>query len=192
MKFTSAALLASVASFAVFPAHAGDNKFPSLVTAQAGCLPNATGRVTLSGSGDLQHLHLEIFKLPKNTGFDVFIIQVPKAPFGMSWYQGDITTDDNGIGVADFIGAFSRETFMLAPGTAPAPVVFPDDASSNPVTAPIQMYHIGIWFDSPTAASAAGCASTVTKFNGEHKAGVQALNSSNFTDAVGPLKFFVP
>ena len=192
MKLTSVAIWGCVASLAAGAARAGDNRFLGLVTAQPGCLADASGRVTLSGSGDLQHLHLEIFKLPKNTGFDVFIIQVPKAPFGMSWYQGDIATDNNGAGVADFIGAFSRETFMVAPVRAPAPVVFPDDATSNPATAPIQMYHIGVWFDSPTAAAAAGCANTVTKFNGEHKAGVQAINSSNFADAVGPLKFFVP
>src|SRR4051794_29931197 len=165
MKFASAALLALAASFVACPAQAGRNLFFPLPTAQPACLQSASGRVTISGSGDLQHLHLEIYKLPKNTGFDAFIIQVPKAPFGMSWYQGDITTDDNGNGVADFIGVFSRETFMLAPGTAPAPVVFPDDATSNPATPPIQMYHIGVWFDSPTAAAAAGCANTVTKFN---------------------------
>ena len=68
--------------------------------------------------------------------------------------------------------------------------MFPDDASANPATPPIQMYHVGVWFDSPTAA--AGCANTVTKFNGTHNAGVQALNSSNFPDAGGPLKFFNP
>lgn len=54
------------------------------------------------------------------------------------------------------------------------------------------MYHVGIWFNSPAAAVSAGCANTVTKFNGEHNAGVQALNSSNFPDNAGPLRFFTP
>jgi hypothetical protein len=192
MKITIAALLACTASLFALPAHAGNNVFAAIPTAQPGCLPNASGRITLSAQGGLQHFHLEVFKLPPNTGFDVFIIQVPKAPFGMSWYQGDITTDGAGNGVADFVGVFSKETFMVAPGVASAPVVFPDDASSNPATPPIQMYHVGVWFDSPAAASAAGCASTVTKFNGSHNAGVQAINSSNFADATGPLRFFVP
>ena len=188
----TAALLTCAASFFALPAPAQTNKFFKLVTAQTSCLPNAVGRLTLSGAGDLQHLHLEIYGLPKNTGFDTFIIQVPTAPFGMAWYQGDIDTDANGNGVADFVGVFSNETFMLAPGAAPAPVVFPDDASTNPATPPIQMYHIGVWFASPTDAANAGCASTVTKFNGEHHAGVQVINSSNFPINAGPLRDFTP
>lgn len=34
--------------------------------------------------------------LPPNTDFDLFVIQVPNAPFGISWYQGDLTTPFNG------------------------------------------------------------------------------------------------
>ena len=192
MKSAIAAALASLASLVAIPAHAGDNKFFKIVSAQPTCLPNAYGRLVLSSAGDLQHMHVEIFGLPPNTGFDAFVIQVPKAPFGMSWYQGDIDTDSAGTGVADYVGAFSKETFSLAPGVAPAPVAFPDDASSNPATPPLQMYHLGIWFNSSTAAVAAGCANTVTKFNGEHRAGVQALNTSNYPDNAGPLRFFTP
>lgn len=125
MKVAIAAALASLASLVALPAHAGNNKFFKIVSAQAGCLPNASGRLAISSVGDLQHLHLEIYGLPPNTGFDTFIIQVPKAPFGMAWYQGDIDTDSAGTGVADYVGVFSKETFMLAPGVAPAPVVFP-------------------------------------------------------------------
>ena len=126
--------------------------------------------------------------MPKNTVFELFILQVPKAPFGMSWYQGEITTDGNGLGVGDFAGIFSIETFTVAPGVAPAPLVFPTDASSNPATPPIQMYHVGVWFNSPSDAVIAGCPNTVTPFNGEHNAGVQVLNSSNFPDLNGPLR----
>jgi hypothetical protein len=36
--------------------------------------------------------------LPPNTEFDFFVIQVPNTPFGLSWYQGDIETNDNGRG----------------------------------------------------------------------------------------------
>jgi hypothetical protein len=28
--------------------------------------------------------------LPRNTDFDVFINQLPNAPFGVSWYQGGL------------------------------------------------------------------------------------------------------
>jgi len=75
------------------------------------------------------------------------------APFGLSWYQGDLTTDANGKGIADFIGRFSIETFIVGPGSGPAPVVHPQDAAVNPATAPIHTYHVGLWFGSATAAA---------------------------------------
>ncbi len=50
------------------------------------------------------------------------------------------------------------------------------------------MYHLGLWFNSPTDAQNAGCAATVTPFNGEHNAGIQVLNTANFADDAGPLR----
>jgi hypothetical protein len=69
-------------------------------------------------------MEVSVQGLPPNTEFDFFVIQVPKAPFGVSWYQGDIENDKNGRGHERFIGRFSIETFAVAPGSAPAPVVF--------------------------------------------------------------------
>jgi hypothetical protein len=55
----------------------------------------------------------------------------------------------------------------------------------------VQLYHLGLWFDSPTDAQKAGCESTVTPFNSTHNAGVQILNTgTNFSNLKGPL-FFV-
>jgi hypothetical protein len=48
---------------------------------------------------------------------------------------------------------------------APAPFVFNGpfpNATENPPFAPIQMYHLGLWFGSRDAARAAGCPDTVT------------------------------
>jgi len=167
-------------------------EFPMVVSAGAKtCIPNASGRVTIHSVGAVEIMHVAVTGLPPKTDFDFFVIQVPKAPFGMSWYQGDIQTDRHGNGHATFIGRFSIETFMVAPGSAPAPVVFNGpfpDASLNPPTNPIQMYHLGMWFNSPADAQKAGCAGTVTPFNGEHDAGIQALNTSNFPDGAGPLR----
>jgi hypothetical protein len=167
-------------------------EFPMVVSAGAKtCIPNASGRVTIHSVGAVEIMHVAVTGLPPKTDFDFFVIQVPKAPFGMSWYQGDIETDHHGNGHATFIGRFSIETFMVAPGSAPAPVVFNGpfpDASLNPPTNPIQMYHLGMWFNSPADAQKAGCPGTVTPFNGEHDAGIQALNTSNFPDAAGPLR----
>ena len=167
-------------------------KFDMVVSAGAKtCLPNASASVTIQPSGSVQVMDVSIQGLPPNTDFAFFVLQVPKAPFGVSWYQGDITTDKHGRGHQQFIGIFGIETFTVAPGSAPAPVVFSGpfpNASLNPSFNPIQMYHLGLWFDSPQAASAAGCPATVTPFNGQHNAGIQALNTSNFADDHGPLR----
>jgi hypothetical protein len=124
------------------------------------------------------------------------VIQIPHAPFGLSWYQGDIETDEHGRGHGEFIGRFNIETFIVAPGVAPAPVVHHDgmfpDASTNPQTAPVHTYHLGLWFNSPRGAARAGCPGTETPFNGEHNAGVQILNTTNFPDDHGPLSALEP
>jgi hypothetical protein len=61
---------------------------------------------------------------------------------------------------------------------APAPQVFNSppfpDAAQNPAFNPVQMYHLGLWFNSPKDAAAVGCPGAITPFNGEHNAGVQA------------------
>jgi hypothetical protein len=54
------------------------------------------------------------------------------------------------------------------------------------------MYHLGLWFDSPADALAAGCPATVTPFNGQHNAGIQVLNTSTFMDDHGPLRDVAP
>jgi hypothetical protein len=51
----------------------------------------------------------------------------------------------------------------------------------------VHTFHLGLWFNSPEDAAQAGCSDTVTPFNGEHNAGVQVLNTSNFAKEDGPL-----
>ena len=68
----------------------------------------------------------------------------------------------------------------------------PEDAGVNPATAPVHEFHLGLWFDSPQDAVKAGCPADVTPFNGEHRAGVQILNTANFADLQGPLSSVKP
>lgn len=173
------------------PSFAKNFKFPLVrSSAVATCAPKASAVVTISPTGSSKEtMHVEVFGFKPNVELDVFVAQVPKAPFGMAWYQGDMTTDSNGTAVADFEGRFNIETFVVAPGVAPAPVLHPADAATNPATKPIHMFHIGVWFNKPADAVYAGCPNTVTPFNGDHTAGVQVLNTSNFPDAAGPLRF---
>ncbi|MFZ1860416.1 MAG: hypothetical protein WAV81_07090, partial [Candidatus Competibacter sp.] len=139
------------------------------------CLPNARGEVSIDAGESAELMSVKVEGLPANTAFDVFVIQVPNLPFGLSWYQGDLTTNAKGKGKARFVGRFNIETFIVAPNVAPAPVVHETpipDADANPPTGPVHTYHLGLWFNSPADARAAGCADTVTPFNGEHNAGI--------------------
>jgi hypothetical protein len=157
---------------------------------QINCLAGVTAQVTITPRGAVETMRIKADGLPANTDFDTFVIQVPNAPFGLSWYQGDLESDGNGHADQTYTGRFSNETFSVAPNTAPAPVEHTSpiaDADHNPATAPVHQFHVGVWFNSPTDAANAGCQSTVTPFNGEHNAGVQALSTRNFADANGPL-----
>jgi hypothetical protein len=139
-------------------------------------------------------MKVKVWGLPPNTDFDFFVIQVPNKPFGLAWYQGDVETNRDGEGYGEFIGRFNIETFIVAPGVAAAPNdPFHDprrtpDATHNPATNPVQLYHLGLWFNNPEDVVKAGGPNIVTPFNGEHDAGLQVLNTGEFADTDGPLR----
>jgi hypothetical protein len=171
--------------------HTSFDMVRSAASVSANCLQGADADVTIISQGSVEVMKVAASRLPKNTDFDLFVIQVPNAPFGISWYQGDLNSDSTGHASGTFAGRFSIESFAVAPGAAGAPVVFQGpfpDASLNPPFNPVQMYHLGLWFDSAKDAIAAGCAGATTPFNGEHNAGVQALSTRNFPDLSGPLR----
>jgi hypothetical protein len=196
---TTALAAVAAATLASTPVLAGDDndEYKFDLVSSAAFLPHAHGRVKIESVGPVEIMNVTVWGLPPNTDFDFFVIQVPKAPFGLSWYQGDIETNRFGVGFERFVGRFNIETFIVAPGTAPAPTPhtaqpFPD-ASSNPLTPPVHTYHLGLWFNSPKdAEKAGGKPNVVTPFNGEHNAGVQVLNTSNFPDLQGPLSYVKP
>jgi hypothetical protein len=192
---TTALVAALLAGVVAGSATANEKKFNFNMARGAklvasGCLPNATARVSIKPGGPVEVMDVSVEGLPPNTDFDFFVIQKPGAPFGMAWYQGDIETNEYGEGHERFLGRFNEETFIVAQGSVPAPLVhnnaFPD-AAMNPATAPVHTFHLGLWFNSPQDAVKAGCPGDVTPFNGEHDAGIQVLNTSNFLDLDGPL-----
>ena len=190
------AFVSSIASGASSSTQISFKMVRSATALAASCLPNAGADVTDQSSGPVETLTVAVHGLPANTDFDFFVIQVPNGPFGLSWYQGDIETGSDGSGHGVFVGRFSVETFIVAPGVAQAPPVhnkppFPD-ASSNPATKPVHTFHLGLWFNDPADAVKAGCPGGVTPFNGDHNAGVQALSTRQFTNDGGPLRQFVP
>jgi hypothetical protein len=93
------------------------------------CLPNATGHVVVTTLGSVESMVVTVSGLRPNTEFDFFVLQLPTAPFGVSWYQAKIGTNKDGHGHVRVIGKFGMETFAVAPGSGSAPVTF----TSHPV-----------------------------------------------------------
>ena len=138
-------------------------------------------------------MHVSINGLPPNTEFAFFVLQVPTGPFGMSWYQGDIVTDKKGRGSEEFRGIFSSELFVFAPAVRAAPQTDPTfDALTNPATGPVHTYHLGLWFSDPGRCRGRGMSGHRDAFEGNHQAGIQVFNTSNFGTeaATGPLSQF--
>ena len=180
--------LAATAAFAV------DSKTFNMVRSQTAvandCLVGARANVNVTTTPtDQQIMDVTLANAPKNTEFEVFVTQQANAPFGVSWYQADFDTNDNGFGEVRARGIFSEELFAFAPGSVSAPQVDDADADTNPAFAPVHTYHVGLWFGSPEEAAAAGCPDNPTQFDGGgHVAGVQAFSTRNFGALHGPLR----
>jgi hypothetical protein len=145
----------------------------------AACLPHAGGRVTITPGSQNDRMRVSVHGMPRNAGFDLFVIEQPNKPFGVSWYQTDIQANDEGNGGATVRGIFDRETFSVSPG-------------GTTTFAPTHQFHLGLWFNNPNTPFRLGCepgatSPIVTPFNGEQKAGVQALNTAQFPVDAGPL-----
>jgi hypothetical protein len=143
------------------------------------CLPHASGRVTITTGSLNDTMTVSLRGMPPNSAFDLFVIQQPNKPFGISWYQSDVTVGRHGTGSATVRGIFSSQTFSVSPG-------------GTATFAPTHQYHLGLWFNNPRTPFNLGCepgakTPVVTPFNGEQHAGIQALNTANFPVSKGPL-----
>jgi hypothetical protein len=145
----------------------------------AKCLPKASGTATITTGSLNDTMKVTVSGFPAGTGLDLFVIQTPSKPFGLSWYQSDVNAGSTGSGSATVRGIFDAETFTVSPGGT---VTVP----------PTHQYHLGLWFNNPNVPFKLGCepgATTpvITPFNGAQHAGIQALNTANFPDNAGPL-----
>ncbi len=157
----------------------------------ANCLAQASAEVSVQSTGSVEVMDVSLRGLPPETAFNLFVLQLPNAPFGLGSYQGDIETNRHGQGHQRFIGRFSQETFTVAPGIGAAPQVHHGalpDAQLNPATGPVHQFHLGLWFNSPVDAVKAGCPGDLTPFSGEHGAGIQAMSTRGFADLQGPSR----
>ena len=161
--------------------------------AKANCLPYARGIVRVYPGSLNDLMQVAVAGLPPQTDFDLFVTQLPNFPFGVAWYQSDLHTDDYGDGYVQVRGVFVVETFSLSLGGPSNGEVATQNVTGTAVTdtdavfRPTHQYHLGLWFNSPDDAAKAGCGATVTPFNGEQHAGVQALSTRTFPDNQGPL-----
>jgi hypothetical protein len=180
-----------VVALAAAAAYAVDSTSFNMVRSQAAvagdCLKGAKANVNINTLGGLQNMDVTVNHAPKNTELELFVTQQPNSPFGISWYQADFETNNQGHGEVSARGIFGEELFVFAPGSVKAPQVDKFDAKKNPAFKPVHTLHLGLWFGSPQEATAAGCPSTKTQFDGDHKAGIQAFSTRNFPALKGPL-----
>jgi hypothetical protein len=146
----------------------------------AACMPHASGRVTITPNAQNDVMKISLHGVAANTTFAAFVIQEPRKPFGLAWYQTDVNTDGRGNGSATVQGIFNRETFSLSVGGPTA------------TFAPTHLFHIGLWFDNVDLPFELGCepgatSPVITPFDGDHSAGPQAFNTAQFPVNAGPL-----
>ena len=144
------------------------------------CLPHASGKAVIVKGNLNDLLTVNVSGLAPDTGYDLFVTQLPNKPFGIAWYQSDLQTNSDGEGSVSVRGIFNVETFSVSTG---------GPTTTFPAT---HQYHLGLWFNDPTVPFKLHCEGSatspiVTPFNGEQHAGIQALNTSNFPDNAGPL-----
>src|SRR3981081_218719 len=80
--------------------------------------PHAHGQVKIESVGPVEIMKVKVWGLPPNTGFDLFVIQVPNGPFGLSWYQGDIQSNKDGVEYGEVIRITKMESFIAAQGAS--------------------------------------------------------------------------
>ncbi len=106
----------------------------------AACLHDAGGTAQIETHEVNQMMKVKVSGLVPDTAYDLFVIEFPNRPFGVSWYQSELNTNHDGKGEAKVQGIFNVETFSVSPG---GPTTF----------APTHQYHVGLWFDDPTDLS---------------------------------------
>jgi hypothetical protein len=137
---------------------------PAIANAQAQI--RILNHVAAGGQNDI--MFLTASGLPKNTLFDLFLVQHSPldsgafSGFGFGWYQSDVQSNASGVASVKVQGIFDVETFIENPADQ---------------FTPIHTYNVGFWFDSPTEeATVCGSATpAATPFNGEQHAGLLAM-----------------
>jgi hypothetical protein len=145
--------------------------------------PTATVTIQRGELSDV--LILSAHHLKPNLAFDLFTTQRTNLQsggqvdpnfknFGLAWYQTDLEADSNGN------AEVAIKTILLDQ-------IFGFDPSA--LLGPTNTFHVGFWFNNPQDAAACGFDVThPTPFNGEHRAGPNAMMSvPDVQTNLGPL-----
>ena len=151
--------------------------------AQVGYTP--TAQVIVQRGVDNDVLILRAQHLKPNLAFDLFTIQNTNlladgqlnpnfTNFGLAWYQSDLQADSSGNVDIAIKTILLDQIFGFDPAVA---------------LVPTNTFHVGFWFNNPEDAAACGFnVAKPTPFNGQHKAGPNAMISlPNATTNLGPL-----
>jgi hypothetical protein len=96
----------------------------------ATCLsPNASRAVSISDLGPVQNMHVEVFGLPADTDFTLFVIKTPNAPFTPGWYNNTFATCI-GCKVA-LVNRMLSPAAAAACGTMPTKAIATDTATAK-------------------------------------------------------------
>jgi len=144
----------------------------------------ASATVTVIRGKQTARLTLHLKGFQEDQGYDLFTVQnspqlADGTPdpnfknFGMAWYQADIDIGNNHAATVKLRTILLDEAFGF-------------DADTG--LAPVNTFHVGIWFDDPADAAPCGFTGAPTPFNGSHDAGpVAFISRPDATTGLGPL-----
>jgi hypothetical protein len=144
-----------------------------LVPRNSGCLPDATGQVTVFHKEEtlgVDTLRLRVKGLPANTDFAVFLTSADAfaaPPFGAVEYIGGFTTNAAGVGSLK-VDAIIGEAFVSTV------------AGDPPTRRRADLDHLVLWFADPNQVPAC-FGSVTTPFDGDGVAGPTAMSSQGPT-----------
>src|SRR6266516_1504077 len=134
----------------------------------AQCMPDADVQVNVKLTTDTRgfdKFDVQARHIAPNRDYTVFLLEKAGAPFGAAEYIGDLSTNDEGNGDAQF-HLIVQEAFS--------------STIVNGQRVRVDLNRVGMWFADPKDDDfCLGPNSPVTPFDGDNEAGVQAFNSAN-------------
>jgi hypothetical protein len=140
----------------------------------AQCMPDANVDVTVKLTTDqkgFDSFDITARHIAPNRDYTVFLLEQAGSPFGAAEYIGDLSTNDNGNGHAEF-RLIVQEAF-----------------SSTIVDGKrvrVDLNRVGMWFADPKDDEFCLPGSGSTPFDGDNDAGVQAFNSASAAPLPAP------